>query len=172
MGSGGTHGWPQVMWGGTWTCLATQQPFSDTRTNEAVKDFSSFWGRKGLFFRGLSLWTSEPNPLGIIAASPVQSRQLQSDRTEGESGSFSAVILKCWILPLEWGAAHFPGYPGAGSHILLSASPPSTLHKHRCSFSSDKNHSWKIQWDVSSPSLSPSRFCCILDKLELHRGGK
>lgn len=49
---------------------------------------------------------------------------------------------------------------------------PRTLHKHRCSFSSDKNHSWKIQWDVSSPLFLPLVFVVFLTSLNSIGGEK
>lgn len=131
-----------------------------------------------MIFRVLSILahcTSDPNPLGITAASQVQSRQPQAYNIEGKGRVlFRSVALKyCsagWTLPLERGIVHVLGYPGPGGGILLLLCPllgpfintdvPSPLTK----IIHEKFNGTFL------PPLSPSRFCCILDKLELHRG--
>lgn len=99
---------------------------------------------------------------------------LRHTTLRAKAGSFSAIALKyCstgWILPLERGVVHVLGYPGPGGGILLLLCPllgpfinidvPSPLTK----IIHEKFNGMFL------PPLSPSRFCCILDKLELHRG--
>lgn len=105
----------------------------------------------------------------------MQSRQPQAYNIEGKGRVlFRSVALKyCsagWTLPLERGIVHVLGYPGPGGGILLLLCPllgpfintdvPSPLTK----IIHEKFNGTFL------PPLSPSRFCCILDKLELHRG--
>lgn len=115
-------------------------------------------------------------PPGITAPSQEPSGKPQAGHVEDKG----RVLFSCcpknysigWVLPLTWGIACVLGYPGPAGDILLSLCPlpgpfintdvPSPLTK----IIHEKFNGTFL------PPLSPSRFCCILDKLELHRGVK